>query len=747
MRFRDVTVLTSDGRIAKFDQNYIIKQIKRDANAANIQISDDEINNLLSKIKTQLRKLDIDQLTGSIIRGVVNDILIKNNYTNIFRMSQTVGMPTSDYLEIVSGNSIKDNANTDMLIPEAQHFQIASILAKQAALNILPSELSQLHINGDIHIHDLDRFGECSFCRTWDLRYFFYYGLYVDGTGKTIPAAGPAKNATVAILHAAKALGAGGAHFAGGQELNYFNVFIAPYLYNLSYDEIYQLMQMFVYEMSQMMIRGQPVFSSIQIMPGCPNIWKDRPAVYKGKISDETYGKFEREIRLSFKALCELYKNGDIFGRPFSFPKLDIVVLPEHIDNNENVIEQCGIINDNKVYIYTIPSYNDLWLNAFELAAKNGTPYFENQLHNNPNEVVCYNCCAFKLGMSADSKEMDKILNFENGAHFDTLGSHQVVSINLPRLAYKALQFEKIQYKDFGESLSRIENIDINIKYLIDDIIKIFKIKYDIVKNRSLPFARQTPIDPNNPDKRAPPLYIDEDTPMCIAFVGLNEAVQILTGKEIHESEDSWLLGLNILTDIKTYLVEVQTDLEFPLAFARAPAETTAGRFARLDVFDPDEQIRELARKVVKGDLQKALENPDDSDQPIYYTNGGMISDDATINIFEKIKLEDPVFAIVDGGNMSHFWLGEGETNPSGLMDFAMKLFKNSNIDYCAFTKDFSICNNCKKSHLGLIEKCSKCGSDKLTQYTRVTGYLQAIDNFGESKKEEVKHRKHHIIG
>lgn len=721
MRLRDVTVLTSDGRIAKFDQNYIIKQIKRDAKAANIQISDEEINNLLSKIKTQLRKLDIDQLTGSIIRGVVNDILIKNNYTNIFRMSQTVGMPSSDYLEIVSGNSIKDNANTDMLIPEAQHFQIASILAKQAALNILPSELSQLHINGDIHIHDLDRFGECSFCRTWDLRYFFYYGLYVDGTGKTIPAAGPAKNATVAILHAAKALGAGGAHFAGGQELNYFNVFIAPYLYNLSYDEIYQLMQMFVYEMSQMMIRGQPVFSSIQIMPGCPNIWKDRPAVYKGKISDETYGKFEREIRLSFKALCELYKNGDIFGRPFSFPKLDIVVLPEHITED----------------------FTTEWLSAFELAAKNGTPYFENQLHSNPNEVVCYNCCAFKLGMSADSKEMDKILNFENGAHFDTLGSHQVVSINLPRLAYNSIKFATTDL-----TWSSPENLySVLTKNLIDDIIKIFKIKYNIIKNRSLPFARQTPIDPNNPDKRAPPLYIDEDTPMCIAFVGLNEAVQILTGKEIHESEDSWLLGLNILTDIKTYLIDVQKeDFEFPLAFARAPAETTAGRFARLDVFDPDEQIRELARKVVKGDLQKALENPNDSDQPIYYTNGGMVSDDAIINIFEKIKLEDPVFAIVDGGNMSHFWLGEGETNPSGLMDFAMKLFKNSNIDYCAFTKDFSICNNCKKSHPGLIEKCSKCGSDKLTQYTRVTGYLQAIDNFGESKKEEVKHRKHHII-
>lgn len=1115
---KKITVITSDGRISDFNDEYIKKQIKRDSLSANKELSEEKIHYLVEKVKYQLRLLDDVQLTGSLIRGVVNNILIKEGYVDIYRMSQTVGLPTSDLLNIVEGFGVKDNANTDMLIPEAQHFRIASITAKQAMLNYLPQKLANLHIKGDIYIHDGDRFLESSFCRTIDLRYFYYYGLYVDGTGRSIPVAGPPKNAEVAILHAAKVLGAAGAHFAGGVEFNFFNTFISPYLKNKSYEDIYQLMQMFVFELSQMMVRGQPVFSSIQIHPGCPNLWKDRPAVYKGKISEEeTYGKFEREIRLSFKALCDLYKKGDALGRPFSFPKIDVTVLPEHLEkDNEYYLEygtkyigfgeyhpgprevtkeeysryldyEKAIENDEftwgSLFVEKVPSYNELWLNVFELTAKNGSPYFENQLNANPNEVTCYNCChpsytnvfiktdkgikiipiedlkeddiivtpegtfskfegiykkpfddnllrfkcqnglildvtrdhqlpiirndelikvdakdvtlednllinrclptletsltselaymmgvflgdgyaretrpksyyveftfnkehkavldkvrriikdnfnlegsikeeqkfgvyrlryyrkslymflkdsglfrgsktqswtkeipeeifvsdpkikfaflygyidadghlrenprfrlqictssekiahgfmtitnslgynfhindvspcketkhpsklitlnlqeeigsffdgtypyngysslkivsiekipykgiiydpinvnghnfisdfglcsgncAFKLGTSLDNDEMQDILNFKGGAHFNNLGSHQVVTINLPRLIYNLILTENIQKKDFGNCLPFEDNFKLLSNDLVDDIIKIFKLKYDIVRNRALPFARQTPIDPNDNSKHAPPLYIDENTPMCVAFVGLNEAVQAYTGFQIHEKEESWLFGLRLLTMIKETLSKKQKGLEFPLAFARAPAETTAGRLARLDVFDPNKEISYLARKVVKGDLQKALKNPEEADQPIYYTNGAMVADGADVDILTKIKLEDPAFCIVDGGDMLHIWLGEKETSPKALMDFALNLFKNTNIDYCAFTKDFSMCETCKTLLPGLKDKCSNCGSENLTQYTRVTGYFQAVNNFGEAKKEEVIRRIHYDL-
>ncbi len=60
----------------------------------------------------------------------------------------------------------------------------------------------------------------------------------------------------------------------------------------MPYDEIKQLMQMFVYEMTQMMVArgGQLVFSSVQLSPGVPALWKDKPCVYKGKVWDGESG-------------------------------------------------------------------------------------------------------------------------------------------------------------------------------------------------------------------------------------------------------------------------------------------------------------------------------------------------------------------------------------------------------------------------------------------------------------------------
>ena len=61
-----------------------------------------------------------------------------------------------------------------------------------------------------------------------------------------------------------KALGSAQTNFAGGQGFYNFLTFIAPYFESRTYAEIVQLMQMFVYEMTQMMVArgGQLVFSS-----------------------------------------------------------------------------------------------------------------------------------------------------------------------------------------------------------------------------------------------------------------------------------------------------------------------------------------------------------------------------------------------------------------------------------------------------------------------------------------------------
>ncbi|MCX6674036.1 MAG: hypothetical protein NTY37_09690, partial [Methanothrix sp.] len=234
-------------------------------------------------------------------------------------------------------------------------------------------------------------------CQDWDLRYFLYYGLMPDGLGTKASVAGPAKKPEVAILHAVKALGSAQTNFAGGQGFYNFLTFIAPYFEKRNYAEIVQLMQMFVYEMTQMMVArgGQLVFSSVQLTPGVPKLWRDKPAVYAGRVWNgsspdaplKTYGQFEREVRLAFKALMEVMLAGDYWGKPFNFPKPEISIEPDFMKEDEAF---------NAAHP-DLPTYQQLYLLTFKLAAEYGTPYFDNQLpaYRGAGEgISCYQCLA-----------------------------------------------------------------------------------------------------------------------------------------------------------------------------------------------------------------------------------------------------------------------------------------------------------------------------------------------------------------
>jgi anaerobic ribonucleoside-triphosphate reductase len=137
----------------------------------------------------------------------------------------------------VQGDSVHENANIDASNPEGIHKHVADALSKEAALTLLPSHLSDLHNSGAFHIHDLEYFFTRQFCFDSDLRFIFRYGLLPDGTGANMPVAAPAKNAEVAVLHAAKALGCMQCMCAGGQGFQNFLTFLAPYFEGLEYGD------------------------------------------------------------------------------------------------------------------------------------------------------------------------------------------------------------------------------------------------------------------------------------------------------------------------------------------------------------------------------------------------------------------------------------------------------------------------------------------------------------------------------
>ena len=394
-------VRTSRGYLLDWNRNRIVKQILEETRLVEVfygyEGADEETaKDIARRVEKKIQMLGLQSLSGPLIREIVNMTLLERGLIPYRNVCTRVGTPVFDahLIDVGRGFEAHDNANLQENA-ETSHKKKADKISKEQYLLQLPPDLADHHLRGDLHIHDLEYFGTRPFCQDWDLRYFFYYGLMPDGNGTKASVAGPAKRAEVAVLHAVKALGSAQTNFAGGQGYYNFLTFMAPFFERMEYEEIKQLMQMFVYEMTQMMVArgGQVVFSSVQLSPGVPTLWKDKPAVYRGKVWNgeqaplRTYGEFEREVRFLFKALMEVMLEGDYWGKPFSFPKPEISIEPDFLNEDDEF---------NRAHP-DLPTYHDLYLMTFELASKYGTPYYDNQIpaYRGAGEgISCYQCLA-----------------------------------------------------------------------------------------------------------------------------------------------------------------------------------------------------------------------------------------------------------------------------------------------------------------------------------------------------------------
>ncbi|RLG22607.1 anaerobic ribonucleoside-triphosphate reductase [Methanosarcinales archaeon] len=676
-------VRTTDGHIMEWDKERIVETLIKESKLAEHfygmpPMDRDTAWNVAREAEKRIIWMNPKFLSAPLIREVVNTVLLEWGFPEYRNILTRVGIPVYDAYEIDMGKGFeaKENANLQENA-ETSHKKKADKISKEQYLLCIPHHIADAHLNGDIHIHDLEYFGTRAFCQDWDLRYFFYYGLMPDGSGRKASVAGPAKKPEVAVLHAVKTLGSAQTNFAGGQGFYNFLTFLAPYLEGLSYEEIEQLMQMFVYEMTQMMVArgGQMVFSSVQLTPGVPKLWRDKPVVYAGKVWDgsqaplRTYGEFERETRLAFKALMNVMLQGDVMGKPFNFPKPEIAITPEFLNDSEGVSDA--------------PSYDELYSLSFDLTAKFGTPYFDNQIpayRGGGEGVSCYQCCAYQFSSTAENDEhFEDKMYFVDGAHF-SMGAVQVVSINCPRAAYRA----------GGEDNRLFEEL----KRMMDLAVETFHVKKgwidEIVKCGRMPFATQRPRDPNTGEKGAQAVDMD-GLVYTIGVVGINEMVQHHTGYQLHESRDALKLAVRAMTEMEFYARELSEKHKMEIALARTPAETTVQRFAVSDLLN--REYREYAVRTIKGNVEYALSHIRETrDLPVYYTNGTHVPYDADVSLHERVMIEHIFFPIVDGGNILHIFLGEPNPSPVGLREFAMNIARKTQVGYFAFTKDMTFC-------------------------------------------------------
>jgi ribonucleoside-triphosphate reductase len=714
----------TDGFIVPWNRNEIVEQLLTETKLAEEfyetrAISRQEAEEIALEVEKKIFDLNLKFISGPLIRELVNNVLLAKSgdkpefalYRNILTR---VGAPVYNayLMDLGQGFKAKENANLQPN-PETSHKRKADWVSGEEYLLLMPPKIADAHLAGDLHIHDLEYFGTRPFCQDWDLRYFLYYGLMPDGLGTRTSIAGPAKHPEVAILHTAKILASAQTNFAGGEGFYNFLVFLAPYVRGLSYKRVRQLMQMMFFEYTQAYVArgGQLVFSNIQVQPGVPELWRNVPVVKHGHVGPDVYGTYEDEVRLLFRALYDVAGKGDYWGKPFNFPKLENSLSPEFFK----------------------PEYDDLWLDVHKVVAKFGLPYFDNLMpayRGYGKGVSCYQCCAYCfVETPEDSEDFYDKLYFNNGKHF-TMGSWQVASLNLPRMAYKANGNDE---KLFEES-----------RRLMDLALEVFKAKKKwmnlALKHHRIPFATQRPLDPRTREKGTQAVDFDQLT-FTIGFVGGNEMAQYHTGYQLHENPEAVKILVKLILEMQKYKMVLEERSGYKIALARTPAESTAQRFAIADLITNG--YRDNAEKLVKGDVEQAkfLLADRKKDVPVYYSNGTHVDVSAKMGLFDRMNLEQKFFPLLNGGNMFHVWLGDASPDPEALYKLTKRITTKSNIGYYAYTKDLTICSDCGKVTSPIFEQCPYCGSTNVEWWSRVTGYYQAVSGWNKGKKQELMDR------
>ncbi len=331
--------------------------------------------------------------------------------------------------------------------------------------------------------------------------------------------------------------------------------------------------------------------------------------------------------------------------------------------------------------------------------------------HNfaNANGIFSSNCCAYLMQLS-DQNTQDDLYNGTTRG-----GALQVVTINLPRIAYEA---EGNDAKLFELLRGRMN--------LAKDVLLV---KQKIIKQRLqqgiLPFLSQ-PID----EKGSPYLNVEGQS-LEIGMVGLNEMLKVHTGKELHEGEDSWKFGLKVIKAMTDIAKEFSAETGARFVTSRTPAESCSYRLASID-------LKEMNGKAaVQGDRAK---------KAVYYTNGNHVRPSADIPLFDRIRIESSFCPILMGGTMTHVWLGESNPDSAALTSLTERIVKKTLTGYYAYTKDLTVCKSCKFVAPNLLKACPHCSSKEVDWYSRITGYYQKVSGWNAGKLQELHDRRRYGI-
>jgi len=669
-------VRTSSETLSDWNRQRIVDALLRET-----AIDLDMAEKISREVEEQIIASKISLVTAPLIRELVDAKLIENGLEEARKMHTRLGVPLYDVDQLILHPN-RENANVPHG-PEATNLTLAERIKKEyALLNVFSQEVGDAHMRGDLHLHDLG-FIDRPYCSGQSLEFIKKFGLNLPNS---LSMARPAKHPEVLLAHMVKFAAALQSNFAGAIGWDAVNLFFAPYLEGLSDREVHQLAQMLIYEFSQQAVArgGQAIFTDINLYWEVPKHFENVMAIGPGgEFTGKTYAEYTSQAQRFAWALFDVYREGDAVGRPFFFPK-PLVHITEKF--------------------FQTPGHMDFLHHICDIAAEKGNTYF---VFDRGNTAKISECCRLSFKLEQSDLEDAK---YPWRMRYCAL---QNVTLNLPRIAYQCGGDDSRLLGKIQEVFHKAVQAHLEKKYFLERLLAL---------GDSGPLALLTM------NKDGMPYLRMHRVTNLIGMVGLNEMIQVHLGKELHESDEALKFGLKVIAYMKLLADKMSQKYNMRFVLEQTPAESTAYRFAKLDLRD----FSPRSGYIVKGDISRG---------EVYYSNSTYLNVGSVLNPIDRVRKEGFFHPLIEAGALTHLWLGEARPSRESLANFVMKVFRNSQNDQIAFSPEFTACTACGRTARGLHKQCTYCGSDQIEGITRITGYFTKISSWNRGKLGELRDR------
>ena len=693
-------VVKRDGKIVDFNSEKITNAIQKAASTTN-EFNAQTARQLTRQVIDITRKM-VEKKQGNFrapsieeIQDIVEYVLLSSDYKKTaknyvlyreqhsklreFVQSANVDM-VDEYLKKLDWQ-VNENSNMSYSIQGLNNY-IASNVSKSYWLNkIYTNDVKQAHVNGDIHIHDLNIVA--SYCVGWDLKDLLMQG-FTGVQGKV--QSKPAKHFRTALGQMVNFLYTMQGEAAGAQAFSNFDTLLAPFVRydKLNYEQVKQAMQEFIFNLNVPTRVGfQTPFTNITMDLTVPSYYKNEGVIVGGDIKDETYGEFQEEMNMINKAFFEVMMEGDATGQVFTFP------IPTY--------------NITKDFDWDNPDLNGLW----EMTAKYGIPYFSNFINSDMKpEDARSMCCRLRI----DNRELE----YRGGGLFGSnplTGSIGVVTVNLPKIGFIAnneeeffkllkqrMDIAKTSLEEKRKIIEQLTDKDLYpyTKYYLRDIKKRFGVYW---KNH---FS-------------------------TIGLIGMNEACLNLLGVGIAD-EKGRAFAIKVMDYMREVIKGYQIETGNNYNLEASPAEGTSYRLAKND-----------KKNLISIKVANDKEYYEKGAKP-FYTNSTHLPVNYSDDIFEVLDHQDELQTKYTGGTVLHIYAGERIHDIETMKNLVKKICNNYRLPYFTFSPTFSTC----PTHgyiAGEHFKCPKCNSD-CDVFTRIVGYIRPVRQWNEGKAAEYEIRK-----